>query len=283
MPLVTIKSELERATVGKYALPMFDAFDMQSTDAMFEAAVERKAPVMVALYQAPFMQPSGVAFAAYIRERAKTCPVPVSLILDHGNGFEQCMKAIYAGFTDVMFDGSALPVEENIAITKQVVAAAHAVGVAVEAELGHVGRGDDYEDHETRRRNFTDPDMVERFIAETDVDYLAIAIGTAHGIPKGGDPEIDVDLLREIRSRVDIPLVMHGGSGCTEAQFRAVVANGISKINIATDLYRTAGRAVVEAAAGESPSYHALNGAARASFVERCGYYFDLFGTSGKA
>lgn len=281
MALVSIKTELARAQAGGYALPLFDTFDMQSTEAMFDAMAELRAPAMVAIYQAPFEAPNGLAFAAYIRERARTAPGPVSLMLDHGISFEQCMRAIYAGFTDVMFDGSSLPVDENIAITKQVVAAAHAVGVGVEAELGHVGSGSDYLTYGRERQGFTDPDVVERFVAETGVDYLAIAIGTAHGIPEGGDPELDLDLLAEIRTRVDIPLVMHGGSGCTEAQFRGAIENGISKINVATALFRDAGTAVIEAAGDPKASYHSLNRAARESFKESCAYHLELFGAAG--
>lgn len=282
MPLVSIKEELARAQVGGYALPLFDTFDIESTEAMFETMAELRAPAMIALYQSAFDRPNGVAFAAYIRERAKTAPGPVSLMLDHGASFEQCMRAIYAGFTDVMFDGSKLPVDENIAITQQVVAAAHAVGVGVEAELGHVGSGSEYQTYGRQRKGFTDPATVERFVAETGVDYLAIAIGTAHGIPDGGDPDIDLDLLAEIRSRVDIPLVMHGGSGCTDAQFRGAIEAGIQKINVATTLVRSAGEAVVAAAAGESPSYFGLKQAAHASFVDRCAFHLRLFGAAGR-
>ena len=283
MPLTSILTELKRAQGGRYALPMFDTFDMQSTEGMFQAAEEQTAPVMIALYDKAFDSPNGVAHAAYIRERAKDATVPVSLMLDHGASFEQCIRAIYAGFTDVMFDGSSLCVDDNIAITQKVVEAAHAVGVGVEAELGHVGGGREYQSYGRQRKGFTDPATVERFVAETGVDLLAIAIGTAHGIPQGGDPEIDLDLLAEIRSRVGIPLVLHGGSGCTEDQFRGVVTGGIAKINIATDLLRTAVREVVATVGEESPSYHSLIRVARVSFATRCAYYFDLFGASGKA
>ena len=283
MPLVSIMTDLKRAQAGRYALPMFDTFGMQSTDGMFQAAGERRAPVMIALYDRAFDAPNGVAHAAYIRERAKDAPGTVSLMLDHGASFEQCIRAIHAGFTDVMYDGSSLPVDENIAITQKVVEAAHAVGVGVEAELGHVGRGGEYQSYGRQRKGFTDPVTVERFVAETGVDFLAIAIGTAHGIPQGGDPEIDLDLLAEIRRRVDTPLVLHGGSGCTEDQFRGVIGGGIAKINIATDLLRSAGRDVAAAAGKENASYFRLARVAREAFATRCAYFFDLFGASGKA
>ncbi len=281
MPLISITEELKRAQQEKYALPLFDTFDIHSTEGMFLALEAKQAPAMVAIYASKMESPNARALAAYIRARAEDSPVPVSLMLDHGASFEQCMQAINYGCTDIMFDGSALPLEENITCTRDIVRAAHAMGVAVEAELGHVGRGSEYQDLDKRRRGFTDPDTVERFIAETGVDFLAIAIGTAHGL-YDGEPQLDLDLLKHIRARVDIPLVLHGGSGCTEAQFRAVVAGGIAKINVATDLYVTTGKRMVKAARTEDPAYFALSKIAVASFQERCSYYLDLFGATGK-
>jgi fructose-bisphosphate aldolase class II len=282
MPLVSIGQELERAQQGRYALPLFDTFDMRSTDGMFLALEEKRAPAMVAIYSEAMERPNARAFAAYIRVRADDSSVPVSLMLDHGSSFEQCMKAISYGFTDVMYDGSRLPLAENINSTRAVVRAAHAVGVCVEAELGHVGSGSEYQSFGAQRSGFTDPDSVERFVGETGVDFLAIAIGTAHGL-YDGEPQLDIDLLREIRARVDIPLVLHGGSGLSESQFRTVIAAGISKINVATDLFVTAGKRLVEMAQVGDVSYFAMGEAAVDSFQERCGYYLDLFGASGQA
>jgi fructose-bisphosphate aldolase class II len=282
MPLVSIGQELERAQKGRYALPLFDTFDMRSTDGMFLALEEKRAPAMVAIYSEAMERPNSRAFAAYIRVLADQANVPVSLMLDHGSSFEQCMKAISYRFTDVMYDGSRLPLAENIDSTRAVVRAAHAVGVCVEAELGHVGSGSEYQSFGAQRSGFTDPDSVERFVEETGVDFLAIAIGTAHGL-YDGEPQLDIDLLREIRARVDIPLVLHGGSGLSESQFRTVIAAGISKINVATDLFVTAGKRLVEMAQIEDASYFAMGEAAVDSFQERCGYYLDLFGASGQA
>ncbi len=281
MPLISITQELARAQQGRYALPLFDTFDMHSTDAMFAVAEEKRAPMMVAIYASSMDHPNARAFAAYIRARAEDVSVPVSLMLDHGRSFEECIKAIRYGFTDVMFDGSSLPMEENIAITRMVVRAGHAIGVGVEAELGHVGRGSEYEDLATRRAGYTDPATAETFVAETGVDFLAIAIGTAHGL-YAREPQLDLDLLREIRTRVGIPLVLHGGSGLTEAQFRAAITAGISKINVATDLYVTTGRRLVEASQADGVSYHSLGTTALDSLQERVGYYVDLFGASGR-
>lgn len=282
MPLVTIVEELQRATEGHYALPLWDTFDMFSTEGMFIAAEEKRAPFMLALYAGMLDRPNAKAFASYIRTRAQEASVPVSLWLDHGSSFEQCMKAISFGFTDVMYDGSRLPIEENIATTKAVVRVAHEFGVAVEAELGHVGSGREYRSFGSLGKGFTDPDTVVSFVEETGVDFLAIAIGTAHGL-YDGDPVLNMTLLEEIRSRVKIPLVLHGGSGCSDDQFREVIAKGISKVNVATDLVVTTGKRLVEAARKDEVRYFDLTKVAIESFQERCGHYYDVFGASGKA
>lgn len=282
MPLTSIKDELSRAQAGGYALPLFDTANVESTEGMILALEARGAPAMLALYSSVFDRPNGRALADYIRRRAEEATVPISLMLDHGSSFEQAIRALDAGFTDVMFDGSKLPFEENIAETRAVVRAAHAVGAAVEAELGHVGSGSEYQSFGALRQGFTDPDTVERFVAETGVDILAVAIGTAHGLYQG-DPQIDLDLLAAIRDRVDTPLALHGGSGVSEAQFRAVIAGGIAKINVATDLFRVAGAAMATTAQEGENSFWAFSRAATLAFQERVTFYLDLFGASGKA
>ncbi|HQE91417.1 MAG TPA: class II fructose-bisphosphate aldolase [Anaerolineae bacterium] len=280
MSLVSILPYLKRAQHDHYALPLFDTADMYSIDGIFAAAEEKHAPVMVAVYAGVLEQLNARPFAAYIRTRAEASPVPVSLILDHGGSFEHCIKAMALGFTDVMYDGSSLPFEENVANTRAVVRAAHAVGMAVEAELGHVGSGAEYQEFGAQRKGFTNPDDVERFVAATDVDILAVAIGTAHGL-YAGEPHLDLDLLREIRSRVDIPLSLHGGSGCSDQQFRDAIAAGISKVNVATDLFVTTARRLTEAARAEDMPYFTFGKVATTSFIERCGHYLDVFGATG--
>lgn len=282
MPLVSIRTELIRASYEGYALPLFDTFDMNATDGILNAFQNKHCPGIIGLYSSFLERPNARAITAYIRTRVEDFSFPVSLMLDHGNSVENCIKAIELGFTDVMYDGSRLPFEENIRNTKAVVDVAHKVGVCVEAELGHVGSGREYQKYGAQRKGFTDPNLVETFVKETEVDYLAIAIGTAHGI-YDGDPNIDLELLKEIRARVDIPLVLHGGTGCSEEQFRAVIKNGISKINIATDLFLNASRRMVEVAKGENVSYFLLCKTATEAFQERCEYYIELFGAEDKA
>jgi fructose-bisphosphate aldolase class II len=280
--LISIKEALKAAQAGGYALALFDTFDMHTTDGMVLAFEEKKAPAFIGLYGGFFEQPNARAVTAYIREQAAAAKVPVSLMLDHGASFEQCIRAISYDFTDVMFDGSKLPLEENIAQTKLVVRAAHAVGVAVEAELGHVGSGQEYQSFGARRLGFTDPDTVEHFAAETGVDFLAVAIGTAHGVYQG-DPKLDLDLLTAIRKRVDIPLVMHGGSGLSDEQFRSAIEHGVAKINVATELFMTAAKRMVSAARGKDLSYFDLSRLAAEAFRDRCSHYIELFGESQKA
>jgi fructose-bisphosphate aldolase class II len=287
MPLISIGPALKRAQAEHFAIPLFDAFDSYSIDGIFTAIEEKHAPVVVALYTGVLDHPNAHSLADYIRTRAKESPMPATLMLDHGGSFEHVVKTLTWGFTDVMYDGSKLPFEENIANTQEIVRAAHAVGVCVEAELGHVGQGSEYANFGGQRKGYTDPDLVEKFVAETGVDFLAVAIGNAHGVYQG-EPHLDIDLLKEIRRSVDIPLVLHGGSGISEEQFRAAIDAGIAKINIATDLYMTTAKRLADQIkkGNENPDgvpYGALSTTAVESFRERCEYYLELFGAAGKA
>ncbi|MEA3406653.1 MAG: class II fructose-bisphosphate aldolase [Chloroflexota bacterium] len=282
MPLTSIHPELQKAQAGGYALPLFDTFEMLGTQGILDALEEKRAPAMIAMGSGQLEQPRIGAFAAYIRAMAEGATVPVSLMLDHGSSFEHCIKALSFGFTDVMYDGSQLPLEENIANTRMVVRGAHAAGAAVEAELGHVGRGSEYADFGSQRKGFTDPAVAAYFVEETGVDFLAVAIGSAHGLYEG-EPQLDLELLEEIRRAVDIPLVLHGGSGLSDQQFRDAIAGGISKVNIFTDLSVTARDRVKAVAQEEDASYFSITDAIREAFKERCGHFLDVFGASGKA
>lgn len=282
MPLISIQQELEKAQAGGYGLPLFDTVEMLGTQGMLDAMEEKRAPAMIAIYAGLLDEPRIGAFAAYIRALARGATVPVSLMLDHGSSFEQCMKALSLGFTDVMYDGSELPLEENIANTRMVVRAAHAAGAAAEAELGHVGQGSEYADFGSQRKGFTDPAVAARFVEETGVDFLAVAIGSAHGLYEG-EPQLDLELLEEIEEAVDVPLVLHGGSGLKDQQFRDAIERGICKVNIFTDLSVTARDRMKMAAEQEDASYFSITGAIREAFKERCGHFLDVFGASGTA
>jgi fructose-bisphosphate aldolase, class II len=282
MPLVSIGGELEKAKKGCYAVPLFNVFEMKGCEGVFEAIERKRAPAIVALNSVAFEEQSSHAFAAFVRSMAERASVPVSLMLDHGTGFEQCIRAISLGFTDVMYDGSRLPLEENVANTRLVVRAAHAAGIGAEAELGHVGMGSDYATFGAERKGFTDPAAVERFVAETGVDFLAVAIGNAHGVYQG-KPHLDMALLKEIRKRVEIPLVLHGGSGLSEEQFKTAIQAGISKVNIATDLLMRAADQAKKTIRSSKESYFDIVTALKDGVCEGCEYYLDVFGASRRA
>lgn len=282
MPLVSFLQQLQKAQTEGYAVPCFDTFEMHGTQGIFDALEAKRAPGIIGLYTRLMAEPHGRAFTDFVRDLAEDATVPVSIILDHGANFEHCIRALNFRFTDVMYDGSKLPLEENIANTQLVVRAAHAIGAAVEAELGHVGVGHEYSAFGGQGKGLTDPTTVERFVAETGVDVLAVSIGTAHGL-YDGEPVLALDLLADIRRRVDIPLVLHGGSGLSDDQFRASVAGGISKINIFTNLVVEATSRMVQEAAGEKASAFSMVAQMRAGFRFQCERLLDVFGATGKA
>jgi len=282
MPLVSMVPQLKKAQAEQYAVPLFLTFEMRGFEGTLAALEESRAPGIIGIYRWLMDRPYALAFIQYIRARAEDSTVPISITLDHGTGPEQCAQILSYGATDVMFDGGELPLDENIAMTQSVVRAAHAVGAGVEAELGYVGLGSDYADADAVRQGFTKPEEAARFVEETGVDALAIAFGSAHAEYEG-KPQLALDVLADVRARVDVPLVLHGGSGLSDEQFRAAIAGGISKINIFTDLGLTAGREMVLEAQGKEASYFSIGAAAQKAFTERCKHYLDVFGASGKA
>jgi fructose-bisphosphate aldolase, class II len=281
MSLISFKEELAKASQARYAIPLYDVFDGYGVDGMIIASEAKKAPGIIGIYTGALKQENSEAFVAYSIVRAKCSSVPFSIYLDHGDSVETCLRAIDLGFNDVMYDGSKLPLEENIANTRKVVEVAHAKGVGVEAELGHVGTGSDYDTFGAQRLGFTDPDVVDYFIKETGVDFLAIAFGNAHGNYKG-EPHLDIDLVRTIRSRVSIPLVMHGGTGLTDPVYREIVAAGIAKINYFTGIANEVTKHMVEMANVPEPSMMAMLAEVTSTYTEVCGHYYDVFGTSGR-
>ncbi len=282
MSLVSIRGTMIQASREGWCVPLFNVWDANAVDGVFDAFEEKNAPTIIGLYSGAFDQPNGNAMCAYIKERVKGSHVPVALMLDHGASFEQCVKALQSGFTDVMFDGSQLPLDENIRITRQVVQAAHAEGASVEAELGHVGLGNEYDVYGGKRLGFTDPTLVEHFVAETGVDSLAVAFGNAHGLYKGL-PHLDLDLLREIRRKVTIPLVMHGGTGLEDDQYRQVVATGIAKINLATVILQEAGRRMSAEGRKENASVFSIAGQIRQAYKDVCTHFYEVLGTSRRS
>lgn len=232
--LVTLNEILQDAEQKKYAVGLFNMLNLEMARGIIEAAEEENSPLIlgVAEVHSPLI-PFEYA-APIMREIAAKAKVPVCLHLDHGTDYKKIMAAIQAGFSSVMYDGSALPYEENIANTREVSKVAHALGISVEAELGHVGQGSNESDFNCEDL-YTKPEQVNDFIRRADVDALAVAIGTAHG-PYVKKPVLDIGRLRELYDVSEKPLVLHGGSGLTDEDFRNVIDNGIRKVNICTEL-----------------------------------------------
>ncbi len=229
--LVPMKDILDKARKGGYAVAAPNIDNEHNARMAIQAAEELNSPIILGV---PYYAVEDIEMIGRIvREMAMASPIPIALNLDHGATFEHCVHAIRAGFTSIMVDRSQKPFEENVAEVKELVKIAHAVGVSVEAELGYVGSALDYEtDGYT---GLTDPDEAVRFVEETGVDCLAVAIGTAHGAYKG-EPYIRFELLQELADKVPVPLVLHGGSGTGEENLKRCAEIGIEKVNLSTEL-----------------------------------------------
>ena len=234
--LMNMKDLLAVANEHNFAVPAFNVSSNMILKGVMHTCEEMQAPVIIAIHpdELSFVEDS---FVKAVIEEAHKATVPVCIHLDHGAKFEQVLRAIQDGFTSVMIDGAHLPFEENIAITKKVVEVAHPVNVSGEAELGTIGTADDYGEAGSKKIIYTEVDDAVKFIKETDIDCLAIAIGTAHGLyPKDRKPKLALDRLKEIKAAVSIPLVLHGGSGNPDDEIAQSVKLGVNKINISSDI-----------------------------------------------
>ena len=233
--LMNMKDLLAVANEHYFAVPAFNIGTGQMLKAIIECCEEKKAPVILAIHPKELAF-QGDCFMASCVKAAHEAKVPVCIHLDHSD-FGPIMRAIRNGFTSVMIDASHLPFEENIAITKKVIEIAHPLNVSVEAELGTIGTTDGDTEGGTDHIIYTKPEDAAEFVERTGVDTLAIAIGTAHGIyPAGFKPELKLDLLSEIKSKVSVPLVLHGGSANPDEEIAESVKRGINKINISSDI-----------------------------------------------
>lgn len=231
-----MKELLAVANKNNFAVPAFNISSYAMLNGILEVSEEKKAPLIIAIHPDELSH-IGTEMIGAMKEKAYRASVPVVIHLDHGATFAQVMLAIQSGFTSVMIDGSLLALEENIAICKKVVEAAHDVNVSVEGELGTIGSVDSEEKYSSAEIIFTNLDDAETFVKQTDVDTLAIAIGTSHGLyPADKQPELRLDILKEIKSRVSIPLVLHGGSNNSDKEIAGAVKLGINKINISSDI-----------------------------------------------
>ncbi|MFD4816063.1 class II fructose-bisphosphate aldolase [Peribacillus butanolivorans] len=232
--LVNTKEILSAAQNGKYGVAAFNVYNLETVQAAITVAKKENHPVIIALGERYFDTVDVEGFAALVKTLAGKSSVPVSLHLDHAYEKESIIRAIRCGFTSVMYDGSKYELAENIRLTKEVTEIAHMAGVSVEAEIGSVARGA-FSDEEEGDGTLTDPKSAKEFVEETDVDFLAASIGTVHGMYTG-KPNIDLDLLEEIRQLVGIPLVLHGGSGTPDEIIKQAVARGICKVNVNTEV-----------------------------------------------
>ncbi|MRH41618.1 ketose-bisphosphate aldolase [Aquibacillus halophilus] len=238
MALVRMREVLSDSYKGNYGVPAFNVFNLEFAKSVIETATKYNAPVIVSVHPIEIEYAGIEEITGIIKSLASRTHIPVVLHLDHGDSIETVMKCISNGFTSVMYDGSELPFEQNIANTKEIVRIAHMFGVDVEGEIGLIGgaEGDDYaHTEEFDADQLTDPLLAKEFVDKTGIDSLAVAIGSAHGLYRG-EPKIDVDRLKEIYNVTDIPLVLHGGSGTPEHIVKEVIKYGITKINIASDL-----------------------------------------------
>lgn len=233
--LVTTKEMLLDAKKNHYGVGAFNVENLEFVMAVLKAAEETKSPVIMQTTPGTIKAAGLDYFYGMVKAAAERTEVPVALHLDHGDGYNRCMQALRTGYTSVMIDGSHELFEDNIALTKLVADAGAAMGVPVEAELGKVGGKEDDGPAVEGENPYTDPDEAEEFVARTNCTSLAVGVGTAHGVYKG-TPHIEQGVLKEIRSRLEIPLVLHGTSGVPDDQVAEAIANGICKVNYATEL-----------------------------------------------
>jgi len=282
--LVNLNDVLKPAQTGHYAVGLFNTTDTDMLEGVISAAEETRSPVIIGTAEVLLPYGSLELIAPSLIAAAKRATVPVVVHFDHGLTFEKCMQALQLGFSSVMFDGSAGDAQQNILDTAQIVKIAHAFGASVEGEIGHVG---DADQNGADASQYTTPEEAVSFVKATGVDALAVAIGTAHGAYKA-KPKLDLDRLAAIRSATDTPLVLHGGSGLTDDDFHNAIFEGVTKVNIYTDLCQ-AGIAGADRFFREGADPRDLNGyltmrtlrteAIRDAAMKK----MQLFGCTGKA
>jgi fructose-bisphosphate aldolase, class II len=234
--LVNSKDILHDAMLHRYAVGGFDATNTFLVDCIVGAAEKSSVPVILMIPGFSLTGSTCEYLVDYAVNRCRSTTADIVLHLDHGISFRQCVYAVKKGFTSVMVDGSALPFEENTALTKKVTECAHTLNISVEAEIGHVAGDEDALDGSTAvAALFTQPQEAARFVQATEIDSVAVAFGNVHGRYKGR-PVLDFDRLEKIRDAVSVPLVMHGGSGISADDFKKVIRSGICKINIFSEI-----------------------------------------------
>lgn len=283
MSLVTLKELMQDALRHQYAVGMFNTLNLEMIKGVIRAAEELHSPAIIAVAEvhAPFNPLSLIG--PIMVEAARNAKVPIAVHLDHGLSEPMIRQALELGFTSVMFDGSTLDYEENIRLTRRTVEWAAATGASVEAELGHVGGGEAGTEEEAEHAaHYTDVEQSCDFVTRTGCDALAVAIGTVHGVYRA-EPKLDLNRLAEIRSRINLPIVLHGGSGLSEEDFRQCIARGVGKVNICTDMFiRTMNRIRAVCDSG-TIDYPKVMAAAEQAVAETVGDKMRLFGSVNRA
>ena len=272
--LVNFIDLLKKAKEGGYAVGLFNTTDTDMLEAAISAAEEMNSPIIIGTAEVLLPYGELQLIAPSVVAAAKRAKVPVVVHYDHGLTVERCYEALSLGFSSIMFDGSANELEENLKETAKMVEYAHSLGASVEGEIGHVGLASDGESD-----IYTEVDEAVNFVKATGVDALAIAIGTAHGAYKS-KPKLNLERLKEISEAVDTPLVLHGGSGLTDEDFKNVIKGGIAKVNIFTDLCEAGYSAMTD---GKENNYLELRNYKVEKIKEAIKRKIALFGSAGKA
>jgi fructose-bisphosphate aldolase class II len=285
--LVSMKEMLIKARDGGYAVGHFNLNNLEFTQAIILAAQEEKSPLICGVSEGAVKYMGGYSVVtamvkALIREYRIT--VPVAIHLDHGSSFDACMKAIHAGFTSVMIDGSHYPLQENIALTRRVVDVAHALGVSVEAELGRIAGQEDDLSVSDAEQSYAVPEECEELVRATGVDCLAPALGSVHG-PYKGKPKLGFERMETIGKSTGVPLVLHGGTGIPLEDIQRAISLGTAKINVNTENQLASARKVREVLAAKPDLYDPRKylGPARDAIKEAVVQKIREFGSSGKA
>ena len=277
--LVNLNAVLADAQKNHYAVGLFNTTDTDMLEAVIAAAEETRSPVIIGTAEVLLPHGELKLIAPSVIAAAKRATVPVVVHYDHGLTFDRCMEALRLGFSSVMFDGSAGDYAKNIADTREIVKIAHSFGVTVEGEIGHVGEAS-AEDNDAIDL-YTRVDEAVDYLNATGVDALAVSIGTAHGAYKS-KPKLDFDRLSELRAALPVPLVLHGGSGLTDDDFRTSIAKGIAKVNIFTDLCLAGNRAMTRGLA-EGKAYLDIRNMKVEEMKRAVVEKMKLFGCVGKA
>jgi len=237
MAFVTTKEMLKEAQKGRYGIGAFNANNMEIIQAIIETAEEEKAPVILQASQGAIKYAGLESIVAMVKVMTEKVNIPVALHLDHGTDYYQNIKCLRAGFTSLMYDGSKLPFDENVEMTKKVVEMAHACDIPVEAELGQIGKMGDSDEPgvvlEKVKESMAVPEEAVKFVELTEIDFLAAAVGTIHGC-RTPFAKLDIPRIEKIRELTGVPLVLHGASGVNDDEVRKGIAAGICKINIDT-------------------------------------------------